>query len=133
MPEYLPLPDELKAILDGPNFASLATINEDGSPHNSTMWVERDGDLIVFNTVIGRVKWRNIERDPRVGVTTYGRDNPYAQYTVSGRVVDMPESGAEDGIDRLANKYLGVERYEWRQPGQVRVRVLVAVSHIATH
>ncbi len=129
----VPLPDELKAILDGPNFASLATVNDDGAPHNSTMWVERAGDRIVFNTVIGRVKWRNIQRDPRVGVTTYAAENPYSQFTVSGRVVETVEDGAEEGIDRLATKYLGVERYEWRQPGQVRVRVFVEADHIATH
>ena len=133
MTDTLPLPDELKDILDGPNFASLATINEDGSPHNSTMWVERDGDLIVFNTVVGRKKWRNMQRDPRVGVTTYAKESPYSQFTVSGTIVGIAEDGAEDGIDRLANKYLGVERYEWRQPGQVRVQVRVAATHIATH
>ncbi len=127
------LPDELKDILDGPNFASLATINKDGGPHNSTMWVERDGDQVVFNTVVGRVKWRNMTRDPRVSVTTYSGDNPYAQFTLTGRVVRMTEDGAEDGIDRLAGKYLGVERYEWRQPNQVRVRVLVEVDRVATH
>ena len=133
MPKTVPLPDELKAVLDGPNFASLATINEDGSPHNSTMWVERDENLVVFNTVAGRIKWRNMKRDPRVGVTTYAKDNPYSQFTISGRVVDIDELGAEEGIDRLAHKYLGVDRYEWRQPGQVRVLVRVAASHVATH
>ncbi len=127
------LPDDLKDALDGPNFASLATLNEDGSPHNSTMWVERDGDRIVFNTVVGRVKWRNMSRDPRVSVTTYSADNPYSQHTVIGRVVEMTEEGAENGIDRLAAKYLGVERYEWRQPGQVRVRVVVDADRVATH
>ena len=71
-------------------------------------------------------------RKPAVWADWRG-ENPYSQYTVSGRVVDMNEFGAEDGIDRLANKYLGVERYEWRQPGQVRVRVLVAAVNIATH
>ncbi len=127
------LPDELKGILDGPNFASLATVAEDGAPHVSTMWVERDGDIIVFITVIGRVKWRNITRDPRVSVSIYAADNPYSQFTVTGRVVSMAEEGGEEGIDRLANKYLGVERYEWRQPGQVRVLVRVESEHIATH
>jgi PPOX class probable F420-dependent enzyme len=65
----IPLNDEIRSLLDGRHFAVLATINPDGGPQSSAMWVGRDGDEVLFSTVKGRRKDRNLERDPRASVT----------------------------------------------------------------
>jgi PPOX class probable F420-dependent enzyme len=123
------LPDEVKAMLDGPNFAHVATINEDGSPHNSMVWIAREGDLIVFNTAEGRLKTRNLRRDPRVAISIYAEDEPYRNAAIRGRVVKMVHEGAAEHIDELAMQYFGAPFGGWT-PGMVRVKVLVEVDAI---
>jgi PPOX class probable F420-dependent enzyme len=127
------LPDTLTALLDGPNFATLVTLMPDGSPHASTMWVDRDGDRIRFNTAEGRVKPRNMDRDPRVAVSIFAADDPYQAFSIRGRVVEKRLEGADEHIDALAAKYLGVEEYPYRVPGQVRITYLVEVDRVAAH
>lgn len=127
------LPDRLKELLDGPNFATLATLMPDGSPQATTMWVDREGDHILFNTAAGRVKPRNMDRDPRVAVSIFNADHPYEAFAIQGRVVDKRLDGADDHIDRLAHKYLGQEIYPWRAPGMVRITYVVEVDAVAAH
>lgn len=127
----VPLPDELKGILDAPNFAHLATVDETGAPHVTTMWVGRDGDHIVFNTAEGRKKWRNIDGDPRVSVAIYDAAKPYVTYTVQGRVVEMTRDGADQGIDDLAKKYLDLDEYPYRVATEVRTRVVIEATHVS--
>ena len=126
------LPTALKALLDGPTFATLATSMTDGSPQATTMWVDRDGDRIRFNTAEGRVKPANVSRDPRVAVALFNPDDPYEAYAVQGSVIEVTTEGAEDHIDQLAQKYLGTD-YEWRTPGMVRLIVVIEVEQIAVH
>ena len=78
------LNDETRRLLDGPHFAVLATINPDGSPQTSAMWVGRDGDDVLFSTVAGRRKHRNLLRDPRVSVTVLDSDDPYNYVELRG-------------------------------------------------
>lgn len=127
------LPEGLKALLDGVHFATLATVMADGSPQASTMWVNRDGDHIRFNTAEGRVKPRNMDRDPRVAVSIYNADDPYESYAVQGRVIEKRHDGADAHIDSLAFKYLGAEEYPYRQPGEVRVIYVIEVEQVAGH
>ncbi len=127
------LPDGLKALLDGAHFATLATVMSDGSPQASTMWVDRDGDFIRFNTAEGRVKPRNMDRDPRVAVSIFNTDDPYEAYAIQGRVIEKRHDGADAHIDALATKYLGIEQYPWRTPGMVRVTYVVEVERVAEH
>ncbi len=126
------LPDGLKALLDGKNFATLATVMPDGSPQATTMWVDRDGDLIRFNTAEGRTKPRNLDRDPRVAVSIYNADDPYEAYAIQGRVIEKQHDGADAHIDALANKYLGSD-YPWGTPGMVRVIYVIEVETIVAH
>lgn len=126
------LTDKLKGILDGANFAHLATL-EDGRPHNTAMWVARDGDHIIMNTLEGRVKWRNLRADPRVAISISPTDEPYVNYSIQGRVVEMRTSDGKEVIDALAKKYLGEDEYPWLQPGDVRVTLVIAVDEIASN
>lgn len=125
-----PLPAALKAVLDGPNFAHLATV-DDAGPHNTAMWVMRDGDHVIMNTLEGRVKWHNLRADPRVGISISPMDQPYRNYSMRGRVVEMRTSDGKEVIDRLAQKYLGEAEYPWLQPGDVRVTLVIEIDDVA--
>jgi len=125
------LSDGLKAAIDDPNYAHLTTLDPDGSPQASAMWIMRDGDQIVFNTAEGRRKWRNMQRDPRVAVSLSPIDEPYQNWSIQGRVVDMRTDDGVEVIDQLAQKYLGKEKYPWLRPGMVRVTVIVDVDRVA--
>lgn len=127
------LPTGLKTLLDGANFATLATVMPDGSPQATTMWVDRDGDHIRFNTARGRVKPRNLDRDPRVAVAIFNAEDPYEAYAIQGRVVETREDGAREHIDLLASKYLGLEEYPWMGAGMVRVMYLIEADQVAAH
>ena len=95
------------------------------------MWVTREGDRIVLNTAAGRAKWRNLRRDPRLSISLSPPGQPYVNYSISGRVVEMRTSDGDRVIDGLAHKYLGKERYPFRAPGEVRVTIVVEALHIA--
>jgi PPOX class probable F420-dependent enzyme len=114
-------------------FAHVATVDPTGHPQNTVMWVDRDGDLLVLNTAAGRAKWHNLRRDPRVGISVSPVDEPYANYSLKGRVVEMRTSDGDEVIDRLAHKYLGVDEYPYRRPDEVRVTILVEVLSVASN
>lgn len=112
------------ALLDGRNFAVLATVNPDGSPQTSAMWIARDGNDLLFSTVEGRRKYRNMRRDPRVSVTVLESANPYNYVELRGRVTITPDPG------KLLNKQLSW-KYDGKDPGDDRpgaVRVVVRVT-----
>ena len=121
------LNDDQVRLFTEPNFADIATIMPDGSPQVTPVWVDhRDGHILV-NTAEGRVKDRNMRRDPRVAISIWDPADPYAKVFFSrGRVVEVTKEGAEDHIDFLAKKYLGSDRYEWRKPGEERVIFRIA-------
>jgi len=113
-------------LLDGPNYAVLATLNPDGSPQTSAMWVGRDGDDLLFSTVEGRVKHRNMMRDPRVSVTVIDSADPENYVELRGRVTMTPDIGR--AVDTwLSWKYDGTDPDPDR-PGAVRVVVRMAVE-----
>ncbi|MGE5443802.1 MAG: PPOX class F420-dependent oxidoreductase [Ignavibacteriales bacterium] len=119
-----------KLITEGRNFAAVATLMPDGSPQVSIVWIDSDGEHVIFNTAEGRAKAKNLRRDPRVAVTVINSENPYEQVMIRGHVVEMTHNGADTHIDRLAKKYLGVDRYPYRGPGEQRVIVKIAPDHI---
>lgn len=125
------LPEDLKAVIDGKNFAHLTTLDPDGAPQASAMWVMRDGDQIVFNTAEGRRKWRNLKNDPRVAVSISPADKSYENWSIQGSVVEMRTADGVEVIDQLAQKYLGREKYPWLTPDMVRVTVIVDVDRVA--
>jgi PPOX class probable F420-dependent enzyme len=98
--------EETRNLLDGRNFATVATLNEDGSPQTSVVWIARDGDTVLFSTTAGRRKGRNLARDPRVSLTVYDVQNPYRSVGISGTVelIEDPEKALPR---TLSQKYLG--------------------------
>lgn len=121
MPRTRTLAPEVREFIEARTFAHIATVMPDGAPQVSPVWVESEGDLIIVNSATGRVKDQNIRTDDRVALSACHPDDPYRALMIRGRVTEVTEEGAEEGIDRLARKYLGSERYEWRRPGEVRV------------
>ena len=132
MPRTNTLSPEVRDFLATRCYVHLATLMADGSPQVSPVWVETDGDLIVVNSAAGRVKDRNIKRDSRVAVSATHPDDPFKALMIRGRVVKVTEEGAEEGIDRLARKYIGTDRYEWRRPGEVRVAYYIQPETVKT-
>jgi PPOX class probable F420-dependent enzyme len=102
-------------------FANLATIMPDGSPQVTPIWFDTNGDRIRINTARGRVKARNMKVGSKVAIAILDPDNPYRYVQVRGPIVNETESGADAHIDSLAKKYLGQDKYPFRQPGEVRV------------
>jgi PPOX class probable F420-dependent enzyme len=116
------------SLLDGPNYAVLATVNADGSPQTSAMWVGRDGSELLFSTVEGRVKHRNMVRDPRVSVTVLDAADPENYVELRGRVSMTPDVGR--AVDTaLSWKYDGKDPDPDR-PGAVRVVVRMVVERV---
>lgn len=116
-----PIPDAWKAVLEKPVLVHVATLMPDGSPQSTPVWVDLEGDSIVLNSAQGRLKDKNIRRDPRVSLSATDPDNPYKMLSVRGRVTEITTQGADDHIDKLAKKYLGKDKYPFRRPGEVRV------------
>ena len=125
------LSDEVKALLDAPNFWHLATLNPDGSPQCTVMWAHRRDDHVMFNTALGRVKPRNLAHDPRVALSLADPEHPYSNVSIQGTVVETIEGDeALRDIDSLATKYMGVETYPFLQPDERRVTYLVEPRHV---
>ncbi len=119
MPETIP--HAYRDLFEKRALAVLVTLMPNGSPQATPVWCDFDGTHVLVNSARGRVKDRNMRRDPRVALTILDPDNPYRYLEIRGRVVEITEEGAEEHIDRLARKYLGVDRYPYRQPGEIRV------------
>jgi PPOX class probable F420-dependent enzyme len=125
----IPLSEATRALTDGKNYAVLATINADGSPQTTVMWVGRDGDDLLFSTVEGRRKHRNMLRDPRVSVSVIDSADPENYVELRGRVSMTPDEGRRFDT-QLSWKYDGKDPGEDR-PGAVRVVVRLAVERAA--
>jgi PPOX class probable F420-dependent enzyme len=113
--------EPVSRLFQGKNFGFLATLMPDGSPQVTPTWVDVDGDYVIINTAQGRLKHKNVSRDPRVAVSVTDQANPYNMVTVRGKVVEQTTNGAEEHIDKLAKKYLGMDRYPGRAPGEKRL------------
>ena len=125
------VPESHADILDKPAFAHLSTLMSDGSPQASAVWVDTDGDLILVNSAEGRLKDKNIRRDPRVAISVVDPDNPYRSLMIRGRVVKISNDGADAHIDSLAKKYMGVDEYPYRTPTETRVIYYIEPQRVA--
>ncbi len=123
-------PLALELCTKGKNLASIATTMKDGSPQVSNTWIDSDGTHIIFNTAEGRLKTNNLRRDGRVAVAIVDSENPYRQVMIRGRVVENTREGASENVDKLAQKYLGVDKYPYAEPGEVRVIFKILPEHI---
>ena len=124
------IPEKYRDLFNKRAFASLATLMPNGDVQVTPVWCDIDNGNVIFNSARGRVKDKNVRRDPRVTLTLIDPDNPYRYLEVRGRVVDITEKGADQHINKLAKKYLGVDKYPYRQPGEVRVLYRVKTEHV---
>ncbi|KOU59536.1 pyridoxamine 5'-phosphate oxidase [Streptomyces sp. MMG1533] len=98
----------VRALLDGKNFASVATLGPDGAPQNSVVWIKREGDTVLLSSTDGRQKVRNLRRDPRISISVFDLANPYTSVEIRGTAEILPDEGKRLPYD-LSHKYLGID------------------------
>ena len=109
-------------IIKKKSFAFLGTLMKDGSPHVSPVWIDIiDNNIILINTAKGRIKQKNVSRDPRVSISLTDDENPYSMVTIRGQVIEQTSDGADEHIDKLAKKYLNTDRYPGHSPDTKRI------------
>jgi len=112
---------EIEKFLAGKNFAYFATLMKDGSPHVAPTWIDYDGKMILINTAAGRVKENNVKHDKRVAISVSDNSNPYEMITIRGTVEEITDKDADEHIDKLAKRYLGLDKYPFRSPTEKRI------------
>ncbi|MFY9572867.1 MAG: PPOX class F420-dependent oxidoreductase [Blastocatellia bacterium] len=127
MPEVIP--DKYLDLFQKKSFAHLATLMPDGTPQVTPVWVDHDGEYVLVNSARGRRKDKNIKRNQAVALSIQDPDNPYRYLEVRGKVAETIEEGADQHIDKMAKKYMGVDKYPYRQPGEVRVLYKIKPEH----
>jgi PPOX class probable F420-dependent enzyme len=117
-------------LLKAKNFCHVATLREDGSVHGVPVWVDVLDGLPAVNTAVGRAWPTNLERDPRVTLTIQNSENPYEYLAIRGTVAESTTDGADEHIDALAKKYMDVDSYPMRQPGEQRLIIRVQPDYV---
>jgi PPOX class probable F420-dependent enzyme len=117
-------------LLRGRNFAHIGTLRADGSVQVSPAWVDVQDGRVALNTAEGRAWPRNLERNPRITLEVQNFENPYEYLEIRGRVAERTHDGADEHIDLLAKKYLDVDKYPMRQPGEQRVIIRVEPDYV---
>lgn len=126
------LDPDAKKLLEGKNFIFLATVNPDGTPQVTPTWVDTDGHYVLINTAVGRVKHRNIKKNPQVALAITEQGNPYNLVMMRGKVIEeLTGPVAESHIDKMAKKYRGQETYKNRKPGEKRVLLKIEPHHLS--
>lgn len=126
----LKLPEPLRKVLLDKAFGHVVTLNPDGSPQVTMVWMDVEGDQALYNTAEGRVKVANLRRDPRIMVSVQDRHNPQSYALLRGRAT-LSHTGADAHIDAMAQRFLGMDKYPWRAPGEQRVLVRIDVDRIS--
>jgi PPOX class probable F420-dependent enzyme len=123
------LPETAKKVLEDKAYGHVITFGKDGRPQITMVWMDVDNGKPSFNTAEGRVKPRNLRRDPRIIVSVQNRQDPQSFITVEGTAT-LTHDGADAQIDKLAKRFLGHDTYPFRQPGEQRVKVQIDVARI---
>jgi len=123
------IPERYLDLFEKRTFANLATLMPDGSPQVTPVWVDFDGTHILVNSARGRQKDKNMRRNPVVALALNDPKDPYRYIQVRGRVIEITEQGAAEHIDKMAKKYLGVDKYPYLAPGEVRVLYRIEPLH----
>ena len=128
------IPEKFRDLLDVDKkaFAHVATLMPDGTPQVTPVWVDYDGTHVIINSARGRQKDRNLRRNPNVALSIQDPANPYRYLEIRGPVAEITEEGADEHIDKMAKKYMGVDRYPGRSPGEVRVIYKIEPQHFTT-
>jgi len=125
-----PLPDPVKELIEGKNYANVATLMPDGSPHVTQTWVDHEGDLVLINTFEGSQKYKNAVRNPKIALDVCDPSSPYHMAIIRGRVKEVTFEGAEEHIDKMAKKYLGQDKYPQRRPGVRRAIIKIEPNRV---
>ena len=123
------LPQSVKRLLQDKAYGHVVTFNAQGTPQLTMVWMDVDGNEVLFNTAEGRHKTQNLRRDPRIKVSVQDRNDPQA-YAVFHGTARVTEAGADEHIDKLAQRFLGADKYPFRQPGEKRLVMRIAVDRI---
>jgi PPOX class probable F420-dependent enzyme len=126
------IPEKFRDLLEKKAFAHLATLMPDGSPQSTPVWIDEYQGLLRVNSAKGRLKDRNMRRDGRVALSIHDPDNPYRYLEIRGKVIDITEVGADAHIDSLAKKYMGLDQYPLRKPGERRVIYTISPERFST-
>jgi len=127
------IPEKFRDLLTTKKaFAQLATVSPNGQPQVTPVWIDTEGDLVRVNSAKGRLKDRNMVQGAKVAVSILDPDDPYRHLSLRGRVVEVTTKGADAHIDALAKKYMGVDRYPLRKPGEERVIYKIEPLSVAT-
>ena len=125
------LTDEQAQLFLGKNFGAVATIREDGTPHVTPVWLDYDGEHVLFNTATGRAKWHHMRRDPRVTIEVYAQDDPYQYVTVTG-IAELEESDEAQPAHRQAVREVhGQPKFQSHRPNERRVIVRVKPERVS--
>ena len=117
-------------LLEGKNFASFVTLLSDGSPHVAPTWIDHEEYTILINTAMGRLKEKNVRKDPRVALSIYDNENPYHMVAIRGKVTEITTNEAENHIDKLAKRYLGMDKYPRRASDEKRILIKIKAEKI---
>jgi PPOX class probable F420-dependent enzyme len=121
-----------RKLFEDKNIAFVATLMKDGSPQITPVWIDIEGDSILVNTAMGRVKQKNIEKDPRIAISVVDRNNIYHMVSIRGEVTEqITGQEAEDHIDKMAKKYLDKDTYPLRTEGEERILLKVTPKKVA--
>ena len=121
----------IRKLFESKNFVFLSSLMKDGSPQVTPMWVDIENGYILVNTAIGRIKQKNISRDPRVALAIAEQNNPYDMVTIRGEVIEQITGvSAEEHIDKLAKKYIGRDKFPNRSPGEERIILKIKPERI---
>ena len=123
------IPEPIKQFLSSKAYGHVVTRNADGSPQVSMVWMDVDGNEVLFNTAEGRVKPRNLRRDPRIIISVQNPEDSQV-YALFHGTATVTEEGADQHIDKLAKRFLGMDEYPWRAPGEQRLIVRIQVDRI---
>ncbi len=123
------LPESAKKVLQDKAYGHVVTLDANGRPQVTMVWVDAEGDDVLFNTAEGRKKAQNLRRDPRVVISVQDRSDPQAYMVIHGTAT-VTEAGADAHIDKLAKRFLGADKYPYRQPGEKRLLIRVKVDRL---
>ena len=121
----------IRKLFESKNFVFLSSLMKDGSPHVTPTWVDIENGYILVNTAIGRIKQKNISRDPRIALAIADQNNPYDVVTIRGEVIEQITGvPAEEHIDKLAKKYIDKDKFPNRSPGEERIILKIKPERI---
>ena len=124
------IPQSLKKILEDKAYGHVITLNAKGQPRTTMVWMDVDGDELVVNTAEGRKKPEDLRRDPRVIISVQDRNNPQSYAVFHGKARVITEEGARPHIDKLAKRFLGVDKYPG-PPTETRLLIRIPVDRIS--